>query len=269
MSALRIDRTSPEVAELVLLGPGRGNAMGPDFWRELPLAIANLDADPDLRALIVHGSGEHFSYGLDLPGMAAELGPMLGDGARGRATVIDQAQRMQTGFGAIANSRLPLIAAIDGWCIGAGIEMAAACDLRIASARARFALREVKVGIVADLGGIQRLPLIVGEGWARQIALTGEDFDAETALRMGLVTQLLPDHETLLQAARSLASRIAANPPMVVAGIKRVMAQRIEAGVQAGNLAAATQNGLLLQSEDFAEAMRAFMEKREAKFRGR
>ncbi len=269
MKSLQIHRSSDDVAEIELIGPGRGNAMGPDFWRELPQAIADLDADAELRAVIVYGSGEHFSYGLDLPAMANEIGAMLGDGARGRRAVIDQAASMQAGFEAIASSRLPVIAAIDGWCIGAGIEMAAACDLRIASKRARFALREVKVGIVADLGGIQRLPHIVGEGWARQIALTGEDFDADSALQMGLVTQLLADRDTLLQSARSLASRIAANPPLVVAGIKRVMGARIEADVQAGNLAAATQNGLLLQSEDFAEAMRAFMEKREPKFRGR
>lgn len=269
MHAFALLRSSPSVAELELVGPGRGNAMGPDFWRELPQAMAELDADPELRAVIVHGRGEHFSYGLDLPAMAAEIGAMLGDGARGRRAVIDQASRMQAGFGAIARSRLPVIAAIDGWCIGAGIEMAAACDIRLASARARFALREVKVGIVADLGGIQRLPHIVGEGWARQIALTGEDFDAESALRMGLVTQVLSDRDTLLEAARSLASRIAANPPLVVAGVKHVMGERIEAQIQAGNLAAATQNGLLLQSEDFAEAMRAFMEKREPRFRGR
>lgn len=269
MNALQIHRNAADVAEIELIGPGRGNAMGPDFWRELPTAIAELDADPELRALIVYGNGEHFSYGLDLPAMAAEIGAMLGDGARGRRAVIDQAARMQAGFNAIASSRLPVIAAIDGWCIGAGIEMAAACDLRLASRRARFALREVKVGIVSDLGGIQRLPHIVGEGWARQIALTGEDFDADHALRMGLVTELLADRDTLLQAARSLASRIAANPPLVVAGIKRVMGERIEARVEAGNLAAATQNGLLLQSEDFAEAMRAFMEKREPRFKGR
>jgi enoyl-CoA hydratase len=269
MNALQIHRNAVDFAEIELIGPGRGNAMGPDFWRELPAAIAGLDADRELRALVVYGSGEHFSYGLDLPAMAAEIGAMLGDGAPGRRAVIDQATRMQAGFAAIASSRLPVIAAIDGWCIGAGIEMAAACDVRLASRRARFALREVKVGIVSDLGGIQRLPHIVGEGWARQIALTGEDFDADCAQRMGLVSELLTDRDTLLQAARSLASRIAANPPLVVAGIKRVMAERIEAQVQAGNIAAATQNGLLLQSEDFAEAMRAFMEKREPKFRGR
>lgn len=269
MQSLRIDQPDPEIAELVLLGPSRGNAMGPDFWRELPQALAQLEADPALRVLIVRGSGEHFSYGLDLAATGAALGPLLGDGARGRAAIVEEARRMEAGFGALARSRLPVIAAVDGWCIGAGVEMAAACDLRIASGRARFALREVKVGIVADLGGLQRLPYLVGESWARQLALTGEDIDAETAQRIGLVTHLYPDADSLLGAARSLASRIAANPPLVVAAIKRTMAARIEAQVQAGNLAAATHNGMLLQSEDFAEAVRAFMEKREARFHGR
>jgi enoyl-CoA hydratase len=269
MRSLRIDRNNSDIAELVLLGPGRGNAMGPDFWRELPIAVSELDADRSLRAVIVQGSGEHFTYGLDLPAMAGELGSMLGDGAPGREAVIEHALRMHQGFAAIANSRLPFIAAVDGWCIGAGIEMIAACDVRLVSQSARFALREVKVGIVSDLGGIQRLPHIIGEGWARQLALTGEDFDAEQALRMGLTTRICADQAALLDAARAMAAQIAANPPLVVAGVKRTMNERIQADVLAGNRAAATLNGLLLQSEDFAEAMRAFMEKRPARFRGR
>lgn len=257
------------VAELVLLGPGRGNAMGPDFWRELPQAVAALEADASLRAVLVRGSGEHFSYGLDLPGMAQELSSLLNDGAAGRPAIIAQARRMQSGFDALAASRLPVIAAVDGWCIGAGIEMIAACDIRIASARARFALREVKVGIVPDLGGIQRLPHLVGEGWARQLALTGDEIDAVTAARIGLVSELADDAASLLQRARAIAARIAANPPLVVAGIKQVMNARHSAGIAHGNREAATLNGMLMQSEDFAEAMRAFMEKREPVFRGR
>jgi enoyl-CoA hydratase len=162
-----------------------------------------------------------------------------------------------------------VVAAIDGWCIGAGIELACACDLRIASAGARFALREVKVGIVPDLGGIQRLPHIVGEGWARQLALTGDDLDADTALRIGLVTRVAADAGALQSAALELAGRIAANPPLVVAGIKQVMNGRLAAGVADGNREAATLNGMLMQSEDFAEAMRAFMEKRAPSFHGR
>lgn len=267
--SLRIDRREGGIAELVLFGPARGNAMGPDFWRELPAAVAELQADGALRCLIVRGEGEHFSYGLDLPGMGAELGALLGDGASGRAAIIAQARRMVAGFDALASGRLPVIAAIDGWCIGAGIELIAACDIRIASASARFALREVKVGMVADLGGVQRLPYLVGEGWARELALTGDDIDAATALRIGLVSRLADDGAGLLAAARELASRIAANPPLVVAGIRQVMNARIAGAVADGNREAATLNGMLMQSEDFAEAMRAFMEKRAPVFRGR
>lgn len=267
--ALRIERTTDAIATLVLSGPGRGNAMGPDLWRELPRAVSTLEAEPALRAVVVRGDGEHFSYGLDLPAMGAEMGPILADGAAGRPRVVELARRMHEGFEALARSRLPVVAAIDGWCIGAGIELACACDLRIASAGARFALREVKVGIVPDLGGIQRLPHVVGEGWARQLALTGDDLDAETALRIGLVTRIAPDGAALHAAALDLAGRIAANPPLVVAGIKQVMNGRLAGGVADGNREAATLNGMLMQSEDFAEALRAFMEKRAPAFRGR
>src|SRR5690606_29133467 len=140
--------------------------------------------DVSLRCLIVRGSGEHFSYGLDLPGMAIELGPLLQDGASGRARIIEQAARMVSGFDALAQGRLPVIAAVDGWCIGSGVEMIAACDVRVATRAARFALREVKVGIVSDLGGISRLPHLIGEGWSRELALTGDDIDAASAQRI-------------------------------------------------------------------------------------
>jgi enoyl-CoA hydratase len=267
--SLRIEPSTGGVAELLLLGPGRGNSMGEDFWRELPLAIGALEADRSLRAVLLRGSGEHFSYGLDLAGMGAQIGPILADGAAGRPRVVELAQRMQAGFDAIARSRLPVVAAVDGWCIGAGIELIAACDVRLASAAARFALREVKVGIVPDLGGIQRLPHLVGEGWARLLALTGREIDATTALRIGLVSEIAADAAALLASARALAAQIAANPPLVVAGIKQVMNARIAGGVADGNREAATLNGMLMQSEDFAEAMRAFMEKREPRFHGR
>ncbi len=267
--SLRIEAGSDSVAELVLLGPARGNAMGPDFWRELPLAVATLDANPSVRAVIVRGSGTHFSYGLDLPAMAAELGPILADGAAGRSKIVRLAQRMHAGFEALASSRLPVVAAVDGWCIGAGIEMIAACDLRLASASAQFALREVKVGMLPDLGGIQRLPHLIGESWARQLALTGADIDAATALRIGLVTAIHPEGESLVHAARALAAQIAANPPLVVAAIKQVMNARWSGAVAHGNREAATLNGMLMQSDDFAEAMQAFMHKRPPIFHGR
>lgn len=266
--SLRIEQHGA-IAELVLLGPSRGNAMGPDFWRELPVAVAQVQANDGVRALIVRGSGEHFSYGLDLPAMAGQLQPILGDGAAGRAAIIALARQMHSGFAALADSRLPVICAIDGWCIGAGIEMCAACDVRLASWQARFALREVNVGIVADLGGISRLPHLIGESWARQLALTGDEINAATALRIGLVTDVFDDAEALHAGARAMAQRIAGNPPLVVAGIKQVMNARIAGDVANGNREAATLNGMLMQSEDFAEAMRAFIEKRAPVFKGR
>lgn len=267
--SLRIDRPAPHLAELVLIGPGKGNAMGPHLWRELPDAAAALNADAELRCLILRGEGAHFSYGLDLPGMGAEIGSVLENGAAGRAAIIDLARRMVAGFDALAGGRLPVVAAVEGWCIGAGVELIAACDIRLAARGARFALREVKVGMVPDLGGSTRLPHLVGEGWARELALTGDEIDADTAARIGLVNHLCEDGEALRSRALDLASRIAANPPLVVAGIKQVMNARLSAGVDHGNREAATLNGLLMQSEDFAEAMRAFMEKRAPVFRGR
>lgn len=268
-SSVRIERPLEHVAVLSLIGPGRGNALGPDFWRELPDAVAGLDADRNLRSVIVRGEGDHFTYGLDLTAMAGEVGAMLENGAAGRAEIVRQAGRMLAGFDAVAASRLPFIAAVDGWCIGAGIELAAACDIRIATRESRFALREVRVGMVPDLGGASRLPHLVGEGWARELALTGDSIDAETAGEIGLVSHVLDDSETLYEHAREVAGRIAANPPLVVAGIKQVMNARLAGEVERGNREAATLNGMLMQSEDFAEAMRAFMEKRPPKFRGR
>lgn len=267
--SLTVERPLANVAVLIVRGTGSGNALGPAFWRELPEAVEALNADDDLRSVVVRGAGEHFSYGLDLKGMGEAVGGMLSNGAAGRADIVRQADRMVAGFDAIASGRLPFVAAIDGWCIGAGIELAAACDIRVASRNATFALREVRVGMVPDLGGISRLPHLVGEGRARELALTGDSIDADTAGEIGLVNHVLDDSETLHEAAREIAGRIAANPPLVVSGIKQVMNARLEGRVRDGNREAATLNGMLMQSEDFAEAMRAFMEKRPPKFRGR
>lgn len=266
---LQIDTVEAGIARLLFTGTGRGNAMGPAFWDELPLAVQSLATRKDIRVLLVQGSGAHYSYGLDLPGMAGRFGEVLADGAAGRAAIIRMAAHMQSGFNALAALPQPVIACIDGWCIGAGVEMIAACDLRLGTAAARFALREVNVGIVADLGGIQRLPYLIGEGLARELALTGRDMDAPRAERCGLLNSVHADAPALDAAALELARRLAAQPPLVLAGIKQVMNARFEGSVLAGLREAATLNGLLMQSEDFAEAMRAFMEKRPPVYQGR
>ena len=139
MTSVRIERDGP-VAHVVMLGPGAGNAMGPATWDDLPAAFAELDADESVRAAVLRGNGEHFSYGLDLRTMA----PVF---ALERRALLRQIEKMQAAFTAVERARIPVIAAIAGWCIGAGVELAAACDLRYAHTGARFALREVQLGM--------------------------------------------------------------------------------------------------------------------------
>ncbi|HEY2723473.1 MAG TPA: enoyl-CoA hydratase-related protein, partial [Pseudonocardiaceae bacterium] len=140
------------VAQVTLLGPGKGNAMGPDFWRELPLVFRALDADPEVRAVVVTGSGANFSYGLDLPAMMPRWSEVMGPGALAgpRTRFLDEIRTLQDAVTSVAACRKPVVAAVSGWCIGGGLDLVAAADVRLAGADARFSLREVKVAIVAD-----------------------------------------------------------------------------------------------------------------------
>ncbi|MGH4015299.1 MAG: crotonase/enoyl-CoA hydratase family protein, partial [Pseudonocardiaceae bacterium] len=239
------------VAEVALLGPGKGNAMGPDFWRELPVVFRVLDADPEVRAVVLTGSGETFSSGLDLPAMLPRWSEVLEVGALAgpRTRLLDEIRTLQAAVDSVATCRKPVVAAISGWCIGAGVDVAAAADVRLASADARFSVREVKVAIVADLGSLQRLAGIIGEGQLRELAFTGKDIDAERAQRIGLVNDVHPDPASVLDAARGLAAEIAENPPLVVQGVKDVLGAAREAHVVQGLRYVAAWNAAFLPSQ--------------------
>lgn len=258
------------VAEVVLKGPGKGNAMGPDFWREMPEVFAALDQDESVRVVIIRGEGKQFSYGLDVMAMIQELGPLvMGElGAAGRARLLELIGQMQQATNRIARCRKPVVAAVHGWCIGGGLDVIAACDIRLCSADAMFSLREVKLAIVADIGSLQRLPYIIGEGHARELAFTGKDVDAAHALRIGLVNAVYDSPEALLAAARQMARDIAANPPLVVQGIKQVMNYRIESAVADHLRYGAVWNAAFLPSADLAEAIAALAERRAPRFQG-
>lgn len=267
--SLKVD-VSDHVAEVTLLGPGKGNAMGPDFWREVPLVFAELDRAPDVRAVVLTGSGSHFSYGLDLSAMSGSWAGLLGEGALAapRTRFLDEIRSLQRSVTSVAACRKPVVAAVNGWCIGGGVDLIAAADVRVASADARFSVREVKVAIVADLGSLQRLAGIIGEGHLRELAFTGKDIDAARAERIGLVNAVHPDHEATLGAARELAAEIAANPPLVVQGVKDVLSNEREAAVAAGLRYVAAWNAAFLPSKDLGEAMRAFLDRRPPTFSG-
>lgn len=269
--ALGVERRA-HVARVTLLGPGKGNAMGPDAWRELPVVFGALDEDDEVRAVVVTGSGTNFSYGLDLAAFAVDIGSELTDDgglARARTGLLRKIRTMQASLDAVAGCRKPVAAAVSGWCIGAGVDLISACDVRFASPEARFSVREVRVAIVADLGSLQRLPGIIGEGHLRELALTGKDIDAARAASIGLVNDVLPTQEDALVAASEFASQVAANPPLVVQGVKHVLDAARSPRIDEGLRYVAAWNAAFLPSHDLGEAMGAFLQRRPPTFQGR
>jgi enoyl-CoA hydratase len=258
------------VAQVTLIGPGKGNAMGPAFWAEMPEVFAKLDADRDVRAIVLTGSGKHFSYGLDLLAMGGSLSEVLAEGAtaRPRADFHAMILRMQGAINAVADCRTPTIASVHGWCIGGGVDLISAVDIRYASADAKFSVREVKLAMVADVGSLARLPLILTDGHLRELALTGKNIDAARAERIGLVNDVYPEAEASLAAAHETAAEIAANPPLTVNGIKDVLDQQRIARVSESLRYVAVWNAAMLPSKDLGEGMRATFEKRPPNFTG-
>jgi enoyl-CoA hydratase len=286
---LSIERDG-EVATLWLDRPEARNAMGPEFWNDLPLAMGELSEDRSVRAIVIAARGPHFSVGLDLKAMAGMLtggsdsppdGTQGAKGSNGSAkahapsmasravTARQGVLRMQSSVTSVAQCPKPVIAAIHGYCIGGGVDVISACDIRVASADAVFSVRETKVAIVADLGSLQRLPRIIGKGHVAELAFTGKDITAARAKEIGLVNDVAPDADAALAAARQLASEIAANSPLAVQGTKAVLAACEDKSVADGLDYVATWNAGFLGSDDLVEAMTAFMEKRPPQFKGR
>lgn len=265
--SMRVERAGG-IADVCMIGPGKGNAMGPAFFRELPELFTSLDRDETVRAVVVRGDKGTFTYGLDLNAMAGSLGPHLAPGnlATERARLLDLILDMQRGFDAVERCRKPVIAAVAGPCIGGGVDLVSACDVRLASRDVKFSVREVKVAIVADMGSLQRLPRIIGHGHTRELAFTGRNIDAERALRIGLVNDIYDDEAQLLDAARAMAREIADNPAVVVQGIKQVLSFGESARIADGERFVAVWNAAFLASTDLQEAMTAFMERRPPKF---
>jgi enoyl-CoA hydratase len=262
--------TEGAVATVTLRGPGAGNAMGPEFFRELPLVFRELDAEPGIRAIVLSGAAGAFSYGLDLNTMGAEFLPVLQANAMAgvRTRFLATIRELQAAITAVADCRTPVVSAISGWCIGGGVDLIAATDIRLASRDARFSIREVRLAIVADLGSLQRLVGIVGDGHLRELALTGGDIDAEKAERIGLVNSVHDDAEAVGAAADEVARTIAANPPLTVRGIKDVLDAERGPRVEAGLRYVAAWNAAFLASHDLEEAFRAFGDRREPEFNG-
>ena len=188
--------------------------------------------------------------------------------ARPRADFHAEIRRMQDAITAVADCRTPTIASIHGWCIGGGVDLISAVDIRYASADAKFSVREVKLAIVADVGSLARLPLILTDGHLRELALTGKDIDAARAEKIGLVNDVFADADAALAAAHDTAAEIAANPPLTVHGIKDVLDQQRISAVSASLRYVAAWNAAFLPSKDLTEGISATFAKRPPQFTG-
>jgi len=247
------------------------NAMGRDLWQDLPRAAAEVAGNDDVRVLIIAARGPHFTVGLDLKQMGSNFVASGTDrsAAQKSESLYRDVRRMQDAITCFAELKVPVIAAVHGYCIGGGIDLICAADVRYASSDAIFSVREAKVAIVADLGTLQRLPKIVSAGHVAELAFTGKDINAARAERIGLVNDVVDGSADEVYAkALELATEIAANSPLVVAGTKTVLAANEGRTVQEGLEFVAAWNTMYIQSNDLIEAMAAFMEKRQPTFRG-
>jgi enoyl-CoA hydratase len=257
--------------------PERRNAFAQEFWVDLPEVMDALGGDDETRVVIIAARGQSFTVGIDLKsfgpvfmngGVDPGLDPQPTSEVGRRRAMYRGLKRMQRTFSAISDCPVPVIASIHGHCIGAGIDLITACDIRYASAETTFSVRETKIAMVADVGTIQRLPAIVDPGRVAEIVYTGRDFGADEAKEMGLISRVLTDGEAAYAAALALAKEIAANSPLAVRGAKAVLAAGEGRSVEENLDYVALWNTAFLHSNDFVEATMAFLEKRPPTFTG-
>lgn len=261
----------PPIAWVYLNRPEKKNAMNPPAWTEILPIFEDLDNDADIRAVVISGKGPCFTAGIDLIEMSMELPELMDKTQKGgvKWRLIKKIKALQDTMSCIEWCRKPVIAAIHGFCIGAGLDMSTACDIRICTKDARFSVKEAAVGFVADVGVLQRLPHIVGQGIARELAFTAKLFDARRAREILLVNEIFEDHAALMKGAEALAMEISENSPLAVQASKTVLNFGIGKSFEDGLNYVAAVSADIIPSDDLFEAITAFSEKRKPKFTGK
>ena len=256
------------IAAIELNRPDKANAINQQMWLDIRSAFRRVDEIAEARVVVISGRGTHFASGIDLA-MLAGLSRQTRDECEGRTrenlrrTILD----LQDTLNSIERCRKPVIAAVHGACIGGGVDLISCCDMRYASADAYFSVKEIDVGMVADLGTLQRLPKLVPDGIVRELAYTGRRLDAEEARQIGLVNRIFESPDDLRRGVAEIAAAIAAKSPLSVRGIKEMLVYSRDHSVADGLNYIAAWNAAMLVSEDLSEAMIAAREKRPPKFR--
>ena len=247
-----------KVAHIQLKRPDAFNSMIASFWTELPQIVREIDASASARAIVISSTGKHFSAGMDLEvfsgGSSLSVGPGVTEEGRKRAYMWMMVQHLQDSFTALEQARIPVLCAIQGGCIGGAIDMVSAADMRYCSADAFFCVMEINIGMTADVGTLQRLPKIIPEGIARELAYTGDRMPAQRALECGLVNQVVEDHDSLVEGVLEIAGRIATRSPLAIWGTKEMINYTRDHSVADGlRYIAGWQSGMFQPADMFEE----------------
>ncbi len=266
------------IAHLRMIRPERSNSMIPSFWRELPEIVDGLSAAGQVRAIVLSAAGKHFCSGMDLEVFANNdtVGPESGgpgSGVSGHRSRRNErfrttAMKLQDTFTALERARMPVLCAIQGACVGGGIDLVSAADMRYAEETAFFSIAEINIGMTADVGTLQRMPKLVPEGIVRELAYTGRRWSAAEAHAAGFVNAVFADHDALIAGVMEVAAEIATKSPMAVWGTKQTMHYTRDHSVADGLEYIANWNAAMFDTDDMGEAFTAKMQKRPAVFPG-
>ncbi len=259
--------TTDHIAHLVLSRPEAMNTMNPAFWRELDAVLTQLHPSADARVLVISSTGKHFSAGMALDTFAGSI--MMDDQSpEGRAAIFDLLAGMQATFTKLETLRIPVIAAIQGGCIGGAVDLVTACCLRYATADAFFCIQEINIGMVADVGTLQRLPKLIPLAVVKELAYTGRKLGAAKALAYGLVNEVFDTPEALLAGALQCAQEIAAKPPVAIWGTKQALHYARDHSVDESLKQMGWLQGAIWSNQHVRESVTAMKEKRPGSFPG-
>lgn len=253
------------IARITLNRPDKRNSMTPEFWAELPDAVGKLSDEGQTRVLILEAEGPVFTAGMDIS-VFTNPDALATDTSSHREAFMTAALALQDSFTAFESARFPVIASIQGPCVGGGVDMICACDLRFGTTDAWLRIEETNIGMFADVGTLQRLPKLIPEGIARELAYTGSKLTAERAEKLGLYNAVLSDADSLSQHVNQIASRIASKAPLTISGTKRSFLYARDHSVADSLAQAMTLQSALWTTHDIQEAMTARAEKRDGNF---
>jgi enoyl-CoA hydratase len=254
------------IAHVQINRPEKVNAMDAAFWAEITDIFQWVDATDEVRVVVLSGAGKHFSSGIDLTLLASVANELGEDAGRNARTLRRKIQQLQASFIAVDRCRKPVLAAVQGYCLGGAIDLISACDMRYCAQDAKFAIREIDMGMAADVGTLQRLPRIIGDGIMRELAYTGRTVEAGEARHIGLVNRIFADNASLLEGVFGIAREIAAKSPIAIAGTKEMISYMRDHRIDDGLEHVAIWNAAMLQSADLKLAMVAQMSKQKPVF---